>query len=131
MCILRSKLATRHCSGPTRYPAASPYNQPPYRNQKKRNLERHLDLMRSRLKDRSFLSFLSHLAVAPNPILNGDAASDLDTLVRDWVGHDKPITIFDVSGLPSEVLPSIVGTMLRIVDDMLFWAQDFPIGGRL
>jgi len=27
-----------------RYPAASPYNQAPYKNQKKRNLERQLDL---------------------------------------------------------------------------------------
>lgn len=50
--------------------------------------------------------------------------------MKDWVGHDKPITIFDVSGLPSEVLPTIVGTMLRVVYDMLFWAQDLPIGGR-
>jgi hypothetical protein len=40
-----------------RYPAASPYNQAPYKNQKKRNLERQLDLMRSRLKDARF-SFL-------------------------------------------------------------------------
>jgi uncharacterized protein len=63
--------------------------------------------------------------------LNGEVENDLNTLVRDWVGHDKPITIFDVSGLPSEVLPTIVGTMLRIVYDMLFWAQDLPIGGRL
>ena len=56
--------------------------------------------------------------------------SDLDTLVREWVGHEKPITIFDVSGLPSEVTPTIVGTMLRVIYDMLFWAQDLPIGGR-
>jgi DNA helicase HerA-like ATPase len=32
--------------------------------------------------------------------------------------------------LPSEVLPTIVGTMMRVVYDMLFWAQDLPIGGR-
>lgn len=56
--------------------------------------------------------------------------SDLDSLVRDWVGHDKPITVFDVSGLPSEVLPTIVGTMVRVVYAMLFWAQDLPVGGR-
>lgn len=28
------------------------------------------------------------------------------------------------------MLPTIVGTMLRVVYDMLFWAQDLPIGGR-
>lgn len=113
-----------------RYPAASPYNQAPYKNQKKRNLERQLDLMRSRLKDARF-SFLFSPGAGYEPDLNGEVANDLNTLVRDWVGHDKPITIFDVSGLPSEVLPTIVGTMLRIVYDMLFWAQDLPIGGRL
>lgn len=113
-----------------RYPAASPYNQAPYKNQKKRNLERQLDLMRSRLKDARF-SFLFSPGGGYEPDLNGDVENDLNTLVRDWVGHDKPITIFDVSGLPSEVLPTIVGTMLRIVYDMLFWAQDLPIGGRL
>lgn len=112
-----------------RYPAASPYNQPPYKNQKKRNIERQLDLMRSRLKDARF-SFLFSPGGGYEPNLNGEVESDLNTLVRDWVGHDKPITIFDVSGLPSEVLPTIVGTMLRVVYDMLFWAQDLPIGGR-
>ena len=114
---------------PSRYPAASPYNQAPYRNQKKRNLERHLDLMRSRLKDSRF-SFLFSPSDGYEPTLEGKIQSDLDALVRQWVGHDKPITIFDVSGLPSEVLPTIVGTMLRIIYDMLYWAQDLPIGGR-
>jgi hypothetical protein len=113
-----------------RYPAASPYNQAPYKNQRKRNLERQLDLMRSRLKDARF-SFLFSPGGGYEPDLNGEIENDLNTLVRDWIGHDKPITIFDVSGLPSEVLPTIVGTMLRIVYDMLFWAQDLPIGGRL
>lgn len=112
-----------------RYPAASPYNQAPYKNQKKRNIERQLELMRSRLKDARF-SFLFSPGGGYEPDLNGEVDNDLDTLVRDWIGHDKPITIFDVSGLPSEVLPTIVGTMLRVVYDMLFWAHDLPIGGR-
>lgn len=112
-----------------RYPAASAYNQPPYKNQRKRNIERQLDLMRSRLKDARF-SFLFSPGGGYEPDINGAVQSDLDALVRDWVGHDKPITIFDVSGLPSEILATIVGTMLRVVYDMLFWAQDLPIGGR-
>src|SRR5579863_1385938 len=112
-----------------RYPAASPYNQAPYKNQRKRNIERQLDLMHSRLKDARF-SFMFTPGGGYEPNLNGEIQSDLNTLVRDWVGHDRPITIFDVSGLPSEVLPTIVGTMLRVVYDTLFWAQDLPVGGR-
>ena len=111
------------------YPAASAYNQAPYKNKAKRNIERHLDLMRSRLKDSRF-SFLFSPGGGYEPDLDGSIDRDLDSLVRDWVGHDKPITIFDVSGLPSEVRPTIVGTMLRVIYDMLFWAQDLPIGGR-
>ena len=114
---------------PDRYPAASPYNQKPYKNQRKRNIERHLDLMRIRLGDARF-SFLFTPSGGYEPNLEGEVQSDLDALVRNWVGHDRPVTIFDVSGLPSEVLPTIVGTMLKVVYDMLFWAQDLPIGGR-
>ena len=112
-----------------RYPAANSYNQAPFKNQRKRNIERHLELMRSRLKDARF-SFLFSPGDGYQPSLEGEIEQDLDDLVKDWAGHDKPITIFDVSGLPSEVLPIIVGTMLRVVYDMLFWAQDLPIGGR-
>lgn len=112
-----------------RYPAASPYNQAPYKNQRKRNIERSLDLMRSRLRDARF-SFMFSPGVEYEPDANGNVQNDLDALVREWVGHDKPITVFDVSGLPSEVLPTIVGTMLRVIYDMLFWGIELPIGGR-
>jgi uncharacterized protein len=112
-----------------RYPAASPYNQAPYKNQRKRNIERQLDLMRSRLKD-ARLAFMFSPGNGYEPDLDGNVENDLDSLVRDWVGHEKAITIFDVSGLPSEILPTIVGTILRVVYDMLFWGQNLPIGGR-
>lgn len=114
---------------PARYPTASPYNQAPYKNPKKRNLERQLDLMRSRLGDARF-SFLFSPGGGYEPDLEGQVENDIDALVRDWVGHDRTVTIFDVSGLPSEVQPIIVGTMLRVIYDVLFWAQDLPIGGR-
>lgn len=114
---------------PDVYPAVNPYNKAPYMNRKKRNIERHLDLMRSRLRDGrySFL-FAPEDGFSPNP--DGKVKSDIDALVAGWVGHDRPITILDVSGLPSEVLPTIVGTVLRIVYDVLFWAQNLPMGGR-
>lgn len=114
---------------PTRYPPASPYNQPPYKNKNKRNIERQLELMRSRLRDSRF-SFLFSPTGGYEPSLDGCIESDLDCLVQEWIGHDRPISVFDVSGLPAEVLPTIVGTMLRVIYDMLFWAQDLPVGGR-
>ena len=112
-----------------KYPPASPYNQAPYQNQRKRNIERQLDLMASRLRDGRY-KFLFSPGDGLEPALDGGIGADLDALVSDWVGHDKPVTVFDVSALPSEVLPTIVGTMLRVIHDMLFWGQDLPIGGR-
>ena len=114
---------------PDRYPPASPYNEEPYKNQGKRNIGRQLDLMVSRLRDGQF-SFLFTPGGGFEPKLDGMVDADLDTLVREWVGHDRTISIFDVSGLPSEVLPLIVGTMLRVIYDTLFWAQELPVGGR-
>ena len=114
---------------PTRFPAASPYNQAPYRNHGKRNIERQLSLMVSRLRDARF-SFLFTPGGGFEPDLEGNVKADLDDLVADWVGHGKPVSVFDVSALPSEMLPTIVGTMLKIIYDMLFWAQELPVGGR-
>jgi hypothetical protein len=54
----------------------------------------------------------------------------LDELVQSWVGHDQPLSVLDVSGSPSEVLSTVVGTVVRIVCDMLFWAEGLPISGR-
>lgn len=114
---------------PYRYPEASPYNQAPYRNPHKRNIERQLELMASRLKDPRF-AFLLSPGAKFTPTLDGQTMADMDQLVAGWLGHDKPVTVFDVSGIPSEVLQTIVGTMLRIMYDMLFWGQRLPIGGR-
>jgi DNA helicase HerA-like ATPase len=46
------------------------------------------------------------------------------------VGGDEAITVLDVSGLPVEVLGPVVGTMLRIVYDALYWGIKLPVGGR-
>lgn len=114
---------------PAKYPPASPYNQAPYQNRRRRNIQRQLDLMASRLRDGRY-SFLFNPGGGLQPNLDGATEVDLDTLVAEWVGHEKPVSIFDVSAMPSEMLPTVVGTMLRVIYDMLFWGQDLAIGGR-
>ena len=57
-------------------------------------------------------------------------SSDIDELVASWVGHDKIITVLDVSGLPSTVVAAVTGTLLRIIYDTLFWAGSLDISGR-
>jgi uncharacterized protein len=111
------------------YPAPNPGSQAPYSHPRPRNISKQLELLRSRLQD-SCYKFLFGPGDDLTPDVEGKAKGDLDGLVQSWVGHDKPITVLDVSGLPSEVLSTIVGTLVRIVYDMLFWALDLPISGR-
>lgn len=64
------------------------------------------------------------------PGLDGAVAKDLDAVLADWVGSPAPITILDLSGIPSTVLIDLVGALLRILYDALFWARNLPEGGR-
>ena len=111
------------------YPSAGLGATPPFLNPSPRRITKQLELMKSRLLDSRF-SFLFEPGDQLIPDLEGKIKGDLDTMVESWVGHDRPITVLDVSGLPSESLSAIVGTLLRIVYDMLFWAMDLPISGR-
>lgn len=114
---------------PNQYPAPNPGNQAPFANPRPRNIAKQLELLRSRLQD-SCYKFLFSPGDALTPDLDGKSKGDLHELTQSWVGHNRPLTILDVSGLPFEILSTIVGTMVRIVYDMLFWAQDLPISGR-
>jgi DNA helicase HerA-like ATPase len=64
------------------------------------------------------------------PSLDGAVVRDLDALLADWVGSPSPITILDLSGIPSTVLNDLIGATLRILYDALFWARNLPEGGR-
>lgn len=111
------------------YPPPSAGMLAPFAHARPRGIGKQLELLRSRLQDSSF-SFLFRPGAGLTPDLEGKATGDLDTLVESWVGHDKAITVLDVSGMPSELVATMVGTMVRLVYDMLFWAQDLPISGR-
>ena len=64
------------------------------------------------------------------PDLDGRSNNNLQTLIQSWVGTDRPITILDLSGVPSSIINDIVGILLRIVYDCLFWARNLSQGGR-
>lgn len=64
------------------------------------------------------------------PDTEGNTAKDMDALLQDWIGGDKPITILDLSGIPPTVLNDLIGALLRIIYDALFWARKLPEGGR-
>jgi DNA helicase HerA-like ATPase len=51
-------------------------------------------------------------------------------LLAGWLGDSSPITILDLSGIPPTIQSELVGSVLRIVYDALFWARNIPEGGR-
>lgn len=64
------------------------------------------------------------------PNADGKTEKDLDSLLKEWIGSDKPITIMDLSGVPLAILNTIIGVLLRIIYDGLFWARNLSQGGR-
>ncbi len=99
----------------------------PFLNPRAIGIQRPLNLLRSRLLDRRY-NFL--LCPGPwEPDLDGLPEKDLDTLLAGWLGGDKPITILDLSGIPSSVLERLVGSILKIVYEALFWSREKTEGG--
>jgi len=111
---------------PTRYKPWAP-DRSVVLNQRAPGLRRQLDHLRSRLLDHLF-DFLLHPGEW-EPDLNGQTPKDLDALLAGWLGHDKAITILDLSGVPSFVMTRLIGALLRIVYDALFWSRDKSEGG--
>lgn len=64
------------------------------------------------------------------PDITGSTPKDLDALLEAWIGGPQPISILDLSGIPSSVLNDLIGALLRVLYDAVFWARNLPEGGR-
>ena len=64
------------------------------------------------------------------PNIEGKTEKDLDALLESWIGNAKPVTILDLSGIPSTILNDIIGAVLRILYDAVFWGRNIPEGAR-
>jgi hypothetical protein len=64
------------------------------------------------------------------PAADGKITTDVDELLKDWLGSDNPISILDLSGVPADTLQTTIGVMLRLIYDAIFWARDLSQGGR-
>lgn len=110
------------------YEPASAGGGKPYLNNQAKGLLSFLDNIRSRLKDKRY-EFLFHPGEY-TPNLRGKVVKDLSELLISWTGNGTPITILDISDVPSEIMMSVAGTLLSITYEALFWGQESPIGGR-
>ena len=101
--------------------------QGPFLNQSAKGIRRQLDILKSRLLDRRY-DFLLHPGPW-EPELDGAIQNDLDTLLEGWLGSSHPVTILDLSGVPSGVLELLVGSILKVIYEALFWSRDKSEGG--
>lgn len=112
-----------------RYQVPGAGSAAPYINQSGvLGIKRQLTQMRSRLLDRQY-DFMLHPGDW-EPDLEGKAAKDLPELLEAWFGHRKPITVLDLSGVPSQVLVRLIGGILNITYEAMFWGRSLPEGGR-
>jgi hypothetical protein len=92
------------------------------------NFRRPLESLASKLRDPRFDFLFRPGPWTPN--IDGQTNEDLDSLLKKWIGGSQPITILDLSGVPTSILTNLVGALLRIVYDALFWGRNLSEGGR-
>lgn len=97
------------------------------------NIRRQILATESLLRDTRYDFLFRPGPWCPKPSqknLDAQPEKDLDDLLRHWVGGDKTVTILDLSGIPTSILTHLVGVLLRLLFDALFWARNLPEGGR-
>ena len=94
----------------------------------KYNFGKQLTLLGSKLRIPRY-SFIFN-AGEWNPDFEGKIDKDLDELLFNWIGSNKTITILDLSGVPSDILHTVIGILLRILYEALFWSRFLSQGGK-
>lgn len=110
------------------YTPASIGGGAPFLNNNAKGILTFLASMRLKLTDSRYYFLFEPGKYTPDE--NGLVNCDLSELLYNWLGSSLPMTILDLSGIPSEVMTSITGSLLKIIYDSLFWGQEMSIGGR-
>lgn len=110
---------------PPKFKPPAPAGNSPFKGGDKR-WSKQLDLMRSRLLDNQY-SFL----LEPgdwNPDHENKLIKDIPQLVSSWIGLEKPITIIDLSGMPTARLELLLGSVLDILFESAIWSRSLTDG---
>ena len=110
------------------YPATGLGSSAPFMNHEKKGILNFLNSVIAKLKDSRYSFLFEPGDYAPD--LSGKVKKDLSGLLFDWLGSEKLVTTLDLSGVPSEIMASISGTLLKIIYDALFWGQNLKNGGK-
>ncbi|WP_020485787.1 ATP-binding protein [Methylomonas sp. MK1] len=110
------------------YPPAGLGSSAPFLNTKAKGILGFLDGMRSRLLDQRYNFLFRPSGYSPD--ISGMTANDLPQLFSTWFSHGTPISILDLSTIPSNIMQTIAGCILKITYDALYWGQNTLVGGK-
>ena len=102
-------------------------NQAIYLSSSTLNLRRPVEHLTSKLRDPRFDFIFNPGNFKTNR--DGEINADLDVLLHEWIG-EKNITVLDLSGVPNNILNTIIGVLLRIIYDAIFWSRRLSQGGK-
>nr|WP_260926756.1 ATP-binding protein [Novosphingobium sp. 9] len=92
------------------------------------NIRAQLEAFGAKLRIPRYNFFLRPGGWDPDP--EGKTEETLACLMKGWIGSDRPVTILDLSGVPSAITNDVIGILLRLIYDCLFWARHLSQGGR-
>lgn len=96
------------------------------------SIRKQLDSLESKLRDPRLRFLFEPGNLTPD--VNHQPLADLDSLLARWLGDgtqaSRPVTILDLSGIPASILNALVGSLLRLLFDALFWGRRLAEGGR-
>jgi len=102
----------------------------PFVNHSAQSILGFLNVVRNRIIDQRF-KFLFELGdLKPKSDGSIKKNNDLDNLIKSWLGFEKPITILDLTAIPSDIMNSVSGSILSIIYEFIYWGQNLDVGGR-
>lgn len=96
-------------------------------------IERQLVAMASQLRDKRYDFLFRPGPWDPKAEIGNPTAQpheDGDALLGSWLGVEAPVTVLDLSEVPSDVQSDLIGALLSLLFDVLFAAHELPEGGR-
>ncbi|WP_370620258.1 ATP-binding protein [Pantoea ananatis] len=110
---------------PPKFSPPEPGKRAPYKKGPQA-LTKQLNLMKARLLDSQYNFFMSPESYTPDE--NGKVEKDLDSLLSEWLDHEKPISILDLSGMPSTQFDTLLGSILNMLFEASIWGRNLPNG---
>lgn len=92
------------------------------------NIGKQLQLLGSKLRIPRYNFIFNPDNMTPDS--TGKIDNDIDHLLSGWIGGENPISILDLSGVPSDILQTTIGAVLRLLYEALFWSRNLSVGAR-